>query len=42
MRSDGTYDFRPRAASEPAFDAQGEFLAESQRRRKKQTVSKER
>jgi polyphosphate kinase len=42
MRSDGTYAFRPRAASEHAFDAQAEFLAESQRRRKKQTVSKDR
>jgi polyphosphate kinase len=42
MRSDGTYAFRGRAPGEQAFDAQAEFLAESQRRRKNQAVAKER
>jgi polyphosphate kinase len=42
MQPDGTYAFRQRAAGERAFDAQTEFLAESQRRRKNQAVTKER
>ena len=34
MQPDGTYKFRERSAKEPAFDAQAEFLADAQRRRK--------
>ena len=42
MQPDGTYAFRKREEGEMPFDAQAEFLADAQRRRKKQTVSKER
>ena len=42
MQPDGTYAFRKREEGEIPFDAQAEFLADAQRRRKKQTVSKER
>ena len=42
MQPDGTYAFRKRGEGEMPFDAQAEFLADAQRRRKKQTVSKER
>lgn len=42
MRPDGTYAFRVRAEGEPLFDAQAEFLAEAQRRRKNHAVAKDR
>jgi len=42
MRPDGTYAFRGCPAGEQPFDAQAEFLAESQRRRKNQAVAKDR
>jgi hypothetical protein len=42
MQPDGTYAFRQRAAGEQAFDAQAEFLAEAQRRRKTHAVAKDR
>jgi polyphosphate kinase len=42
MQSDGTYAFRQRMDGETAFDAQAEFLADSQRRRKSHPVTKDR
>jgi polyphosphate kinase len=42
MQSDGTYVFRQRMDGETAFDAQSEFLADSQRRRKSHPVTKDR
>jgi polyphosphate kinase len=41
MRPDGTYAFRVRTEGEPLFDAQAEFLAEAQRRRKNHAVAKD-
>jgi polyphosphate kinase len=38
MQPDGTYAFRKRGAREQPFDAQAEFLADSQRRRKARAV----
>lgn len=38
MQPDGTYIFRTVASGEKAFDAQAEFLAEAQRRRKRHTL----
>jgi polyphosphate kinase len=40
MQPDGTYAFRQRATGELAFDAQVEFLADAQRRRKTHAVAK--
>ena len=40
MQPDGTYAFRQRATGEPAFDAQVEFLADAQHRRKTHAVAK--
>ena len=42
MQPDGTYAFRHRGEGEAAFDAQAEFLADSQRRRKSHALPKER
>ena len=42
MQSDGTYAFRQRMEAETAFDAQAEFLADSQRRRKSHPATKDR
>jgi polyphosphate kinase len=42
MQLDGSYAFRQRAEGEPSFDAQAEFLADSQRRRKSHPVAKDR
>lgn len=38
MQPDGTYQFRKRLSDEPLFDAQAEFLADSQQRRKARHV----
>lgn len=40
MQPDGTYQFRPLAEGEVPFDAQAEFLADAQRRRKRHPVEK--
>jgi polyphosphate kinase len=42
MQPDGTYRFRERGEGEAPFDAQAEFLADAQRRRKNQTKTIER
>ena len=42
MQLDGSYAFRRRAEGEPSFDAQAEFLADSQRRRKNHPAAKDR
>jgi polyphosphate kinase len=42
MQTDGTYRFRERVEGEAPFDAQAEFLADAQRRRKNQTKTIER
>jgi hypothetical protein len=42
MQTDGTYRFRNRAEGEVPFDAQAEFLADAQRRRKNQSKTIER
>jgi polyphosphate kinase len=42
MQPDGTYGFRGRESAEQPFDAQAEFLAEAQRRRKNHAVAKDR
>jgi polyphosphate kinase len=42
MQLDGSYAFRQGAEGEPSFDAQAEFLADSQRRRKSHPVAKDR
>ncbi len=42
MQPDGTYRFRERAGGDVAFDAQAEFLADAQRRRKNQSKTIER
>lgn len=40
MQPDGTYRFRPLAEGEEPFDAQAEFLADAQRRRKRHSIEK--
>ncbi|MFM8984284.1 MAG: RNA degradosome polyphosphate kinase, partial [Spartobacteria bacterium] len=42
MQPDGSYAFRQRAEGETPFDAQAEFLADSQRRRKSHPATKDR
>jgi polyphosphate kinase len=42
MQPDGTYRFHKRGEGEAPFDAQAEFLADAQRRRKNQTKTIER
>jgi polyphosphate kinase len=42
MQPDGSYTFRERLEGQAPFDAQAEFLADSQRRRKSHPVAKER
>ncbi len=41
MQPDGTYAPRPVAPGEPLFDAQAEFLADAQRRRRRRSVETE-